>query len=65
MFRSENTNRLKLLSVRRQGEDVPDGKTEFQIALSVTETEKSWSGSLTVQLDDKDAEPILSRSFGE
>lgn len=61
----ENTNQLKLLSVRRQGEGVPDGKTEFQISLSATDGVTPWSGSLTVLLADKDAERILSRSFGD
>lgn len=65
MTDEKNTNQLKLLSVSRQGEGVPVGKVEFEIALSVRSQACPWSGSLKVLIDDKDAKHFLGRSFEE
>ncbi|MCE2578084.1 hypothetical protein [Gluconacetobacter entanii] len=52
---------LKLLGVRRAGENLETGHAELTVALAGNDGETPWSGTLTLQIPDQ--ELVLHKSF--
>lgn len=54
MNQSQPTMTLKLLGVRRSGENLKTGYAELAVSLSGNDGEMPWSGTLTIQIPDQE-----------
>ncbi|WP_146220661.1 hypothetical protein [Gluconacetobacter entanii] len=54
MNQSQTTMTLKLLGVRRSGENLKTGCAELAVSLSGNDGETPWSGTLTIQIPDQE-----------
>jgi len=65
MSQSQPAMTLKLLSLRRSGEDLPSGTAEISIAMTVTGARLPVSGTMTFLIPDSELQDYLQNGVNQ